>query len=574
MSGIIFNTNNGDQHPAETQNHDMDTSGNTTNSGLLTVQIANLIAKYQKKLQEKAELSTPLHVDEIASKVAKLYELLRKVIDWKEDNLLRRNATERILKRMLLTKAAGVLTTQQVDVSRVAESVIMELIRGGHLPNDEIPSEKITTVAKSLSKYVYLLEHAPINQQAALALKTQINFFTFIIELAACELEEILVNTYKEDGIIMSMTQLLYERIRITPANGLTDEEIRAQTFIAVCRTLYDLDDAYISYHLIKFRNTEWIKSSVEFTQSIAPQIISIWLALENELEHPHGKQFYALAERFDTVFTLLDDFLTDYRMKPEEILPTINDREKFKSLLHGYYDKRFQTLKKRLFRLAIFSTLSVFVSNWFTFFVVEVPLAHLFYEGFNFFTATIDFVVPTIAMFILVAIIRPPGKDNVTKVIDAVFSYIYTDTRKELYEIKVQRKSRPTFQLIVTFIYAVITVVSFYFVGWIFYKAGLPITSVIFDTVTIALNIFAAVMIRNKSKELNVDDKSSMFEFLLDMLSVPVARIGSVLANKWKEYNIVAIFFTFLIETPFVIILDFIEHWSNFLKERKAELH
>ena len=59
-----------------------------------------------------------------------------------------------------------------------------------------------------------------------------------------------------------------------------------------------------------------------------------------------------------------------------------------------------------------------------------------------------------------------------------------------------------------------------------------------------------------------------------MDMLSVPIARVGSFLAAKWKEYNIVAILFTFLIETPMVVILDFIESWSKYLKERRADLH
>jgi len=65
-----------------------------------------------------------------------------------------------------------------------------------------------------------------------------------------------------------------------------------------------------------------------------------------------------------------------------------------------------------------------------------------------------------------------------------------------------------------------------------------------------------------------------TVWEFLLDMVSVPIARIGSFLANKWKEYNIIAILFTFLIETPMVVVFDFIESWSQYLKERRSELH
>jgi len=110
--------------------------------------------------------------------------------------------------------------------------------------------------------------------------------------------------------------------------------------------------------------------------------------------------------------------------------------------------------------------------------------------------------------------------------------------------------------------------------VGYLFYIAQLPITSVVFDTFTIALTFFAAVGIRNKSKELSVDDRTGVWEFLLDMISVPIAKIGEVLAKKWKEYNVVAILFTFLIETPMIVLLDFVENWSQYLKERRSELH
>ena len=56
-------------------------------------------------------------------------------------------------------------------------------------------------------------------------------------------------------------------------------------------------------------------------------------------------------------------------------------------------------------------------------------------------------------------------------------------------------------------------------------------------------------------------------------MISVPIAKIGSVFAAKWKEYNVVAFLFTFIIETPFAVIVDLIEQWSLFLKERRAEI-
>ena len=109
--------------------------------------------------------------------------------------------------------------------------------------------------------------------------------------------------------------------------------------------------------------------------------------------------------------------------------------------------------------------------------------------------------------------------------------------------------------------------------IAYILYAAKLPITSVIFDTFTIALTVFAAVVIKNKSRELNVDEHTNVQDFLLDIVAVPVAKVGSILARKWKEYNLVAIFFNFIVETPLAFVLDFIQGWSEFIKEKRAEL-
>jgi len=97
--------------------------------------------------------------------------------------------------------------------------------------------------------------------------------------------------------------------------------------------------------------------------------------------------------------------------------------------------------------------------------------------------------------------------------------------------------------------------------------------TSVVYDTFTIAVTFSAALAVRNKSKELQVGESGKFGEFLFDIFTVPVAKVGTFLSSKWKEYNVVAIFTNYLVEVPFVAILNFIELWSKFIKERKAEI-
>lgn len=529
--------------------------------------------QYIENVSKSKMDSTPIHIDEIASRLAIIYEKIRKIVDWQDDNVLRRRAIERILKRVLFIKISGVSSYKPTDSNNLAQIVTTELIRGGHLPNDEVPSETMPIVSKALDKYLYFLEQSSSSLANVIDIKKQVNFANFWIEIAACEIEEILANPLKEHTIISTMTVLMDQRIKLIPPNTLSKDEKQIQIFIAVCRTLYNLDDAYIVYRLLNFQYDDWINPSNEELNKRFVETFEFWQNSKNLLNHSLSKDFKRVCDQNDTVFALLGDFLDQMKNDSEKIVHTIENKKKFIKEIGDAYDVRYKTLKGRLFRLGVFSTLSVFLSNWFTFYLLEVPLAKLFYENFSLFTAFIDFLIPTVLMFFLVIIIRPPSKANRKRVLDTVASFIYKNEKKKLYEINVKKKGKPFLKFIFAILYLFMTWVVFTFVGTAFYVAKLPMTSVIFDTMTIALTVFAAVVVRNKSKELNVDDKTSFMEFILDMISVPVAKVGSFLASKWKEYNIVAIFFNFVVETPFALLLDVIEGWSQYLKDRKAEL-
>lgn len=542
----------------------------------LALPIGKLLKDYREaflpsNINEKEE--TFIHVDEIASKVARFYEKIRKIIDWKDDNILRRNAIERILKRAFITEISSLKPLVKIDSEKIAEPLILELIRGGHLPNDTISSKKIDTVAGVLDKYFYILKNAhPAN--TLVNYKKKVNFYNWILEIAACEIEEILSPPVRESALIKAMTAIINEKIKVLPEGAISREDQLTQTYVAVHRTLYDLDNAIIAYYLLKAKYPQWDNRDKASVMEITQNISSILESIDKDLNHPLAKEFFNLCERMDTVFTILGDILDSFKNEPGELTAALSDKNNYKKLITKFYNERLNTLKKRLFRLAVFSTLSVFVSNWFTFFIIEVPVAHLFYEGFSLLAATVDFVVPSLAMFILVSIIQPPSANNLEEVIKQSSRYVYQDEGKDFYEIKPKKKKGTLTNFIINLLYLIGFGVTLGAIAYAFKAATIPITSVAFDTMQIALNIFAALVIRNKAKEITMEEKTSFWEFLLDILSLPVAEAGSFIANKWKEYNLVAVFFNVFIEIPFVSFIEFVENWRNFLKERKANIH
>ena len=567
ISGIIFDGSSQSQNSPKEM---------TEMKSILTLPIVELIENYRLSIASKnKEGAATIHVDEIASKIARFYEQIRKVVDWKEENVLRRSAILRVLKRSLIAKISSLSEIFPTDLNYMAESLTLELIRGGHLPNDEIPVEQIGVVAQTLKKYVYILEKAPFteNKNEPL-LKKKVNFYNWILEIAACEIENILAPPDKENALIKAMTLLMSERIQVISDKPLGEPEKRTLTYIAVCRTLFDLDESYITFHMLKYHYPQWTNPPKEFIDQAAREIFNIAKRIEKYLKHPLSRDFFNICEKTDTVFTLLGDLLDYYKKYPSKITPVISNKNYLNKLFTQFYNKRLKSLKTRLFRLAIFSTLSVFLSNWVTYFIVEVPLAHLFYEGFSFWAMAVDFVIPSIAMFVLVVIIKPPSSENLSKVLQVSYKFIYREQEKETFQIKTKKRRRFFFDLIIGFFYLVACFFSFGIVAWVFYIAKIPKTSVVMDTMMIAVNVFAALVIRNKARELTVQEKGSFTEFVLDAVSVPVARVGNFFANKWREYNVITVFFNYFIEMPFVTFIEFVETWRQFLKDEKADIH
>ena len=550
-----------------------DNPGN--NPGGLTVETQRLFEQYQKALSPKSLEGATIQVDEIASKVAALYERIREIIDWKEEHLIGRTAIERGLKRRMVSELSGLNLISALKAEEIAGPLVLELIRAGHFPNNQIPQKRLVDVEKILRKYIFILANSPLAKNGSPAgIKRKVNFYDWILEIAACEIEEILNPPLKQDALVEYMTNLMVQRIQVTPESAISSQNKRIQTEIAVYRTLFRLDDPIISYRLLKNYYPQWSNLPEPVLVQLTKNILSVRSKIEKKLNHFLANDFYRVCEQQDTLYLILGDVLGNFASQPSIISEKLAEPKNLESLIREAYNKRVATLKRRLFRMAIFSTLSVLIASGFSLFVVEVPLAKLLYGKFNLLSIAVDILLPTVLMFFLVALVRPPGKKNLDKVISEIKKIVYRLEGKDVYEIKAKKQRKVLVALVVSLLYLLGSCLSLGLVFWIFYIARVPITSVYIDTLNVAMIVFAALIVRQRAKELVVEEKTSFWEFFLDTLFVPVGRIGQWLSDKWKEYNIVSVFFTILIDTPFQALIGFIESWSTFIKEKKAQIH
>jgi len=548
------------------ENHEPDPSRN------LSSNIQELIKGYKnyKESLEPQEKVPVIHVDEIASKVASAYETVIRVINWKEEQLVRRTAIERKLKRRLITEISGMKLANNINSEKAAETLVLESIRGGHLPNDQIPQNKIGVVQKILDKYIYILKRDLSSKNR----KNRVQFYNWTLEIAACEIEETLAPPIRENTLISSMATLMENRIQMNPLDIINDEDKRIQIFIAVHRTLFHLDDPIISYRLLKYRHSNWNDASLETIEKIANNITEIRKDLDKDLHHPLSGKFFKICERYDTLWLLLKDILDSLIKKEGDIKEKLNDQKALKNILREAYDKRLKTLRRRLIKMAIFSTLSILIANSVSLFLVEVPLAKWLYGHFNPKAMAADIIAPTILMLFLTITTKKPPKNNLAVITEEIGKIVYSKKRNDIYEIKVSKGINYIFNFFITLFYLVAVVISLGAIIWALRFFGLPPTSILINTMIVAVIIFSGLVIRQRAKEITVDEKSTVWEFVLDVLSIPVAKLGQWLSFKWKKYNVVSVFVTALIDMPFLAFINFIESWSSFLKEKKAEIH
>lgn len=556
----------------------------STLQGSLSKPIRDYIEKFRYALKkEKERAATPITVDELASKLARFYEKIRRVIDWKEEHLMRRSVIERILKRRLISEISGAGLLPDVDPEKLAEPLVLELVRSGYFENGTIPQERIIDVQKILEKYIYILRHGPIKngngnytskKQKSAGIKRKINFYNWILEVASCEIEEVLDPALRENALLELMTDCLIERIKLIPEGRLTEQEIYIQTYIAVHQTLFNLDEPLVAYHVLKYKHPDFVKNGSEKYHYFAENSEIIWNEITADLNHKNAPDFYRIAEKYDAPYLILGDVFKKFEKDPEDIEDKLMDAPLFNGMVDDTYGKRLETLKSRLFRSAIFSTLSIFVAGGVSLFIFEVPVAKWVHGTWSPWALVADTLIPTGLMFLLVWAIKPPAESNLEKIKEEIEKIVRTSDEEDIYEIRLVKKVRKILNFIFIAIYLTGGLAALYFIFWIFSLASVPWTSLYVNTANVAIVVFAAMVIRQKAKELTVEEKTNFVEFIVDFFSIPLAKIGLWLSTKWKEYNIVSVFFTTLVDIPFSGLVETVEGWRNFIKEKRTDIH
>ncbi len=525
---------------------------------MLSQPITDYIQKFNTLRAESfSEGTLKIHVDEIAARLALFYERVRSIIDYQEEHLLRKQTIDRIFRRRFF---------MPLGHGSIAEAIIKDIIRAGHLKNDSIPEAKIGEVQNIIDHFKFLLEHVAAPGYSGK--EEVVEWLTIIVTNA---IEEALFSPMRDLALAELMFFALKEKLTINGVE-ISESDMNMQLYIAVQRALLRVDDEQLQYRLFQSVYPNWTKCETEECLKIAGDVWGIKEKVARQLKHPLAGQFFSLCNRYNTIFYIVGD-LSEAAPMPEAFVATLDNPQTLEDAVKDAYQKRYAREKGRLNRLAFFSVISFLLSKIAIAIGIEAPLDIYVTHNFSWLSSVINLVFPPLLIFAITQSIKMPSVKNFHLVLEGIQNVVIAE-RPHSYSIKVRGKKKFWSQAFIKLIYAGTVVATFYALFEILTVLNFSIANMVVFALFTSLVAATGVKVHKRAQELSLEEeKATMRSFILDLIAMPFVTIGRWAIAGLARFNILVIAANLIIELPFQFFIEFIENFRNFIKGQKEEI-
>jgi len=546
-----------------------------------TLRLFQVVHHEQNKEDKVNDDEAKIRVSELISKMAFYYEKIRNSFDYEEDYLLRKNAIKRIIKRQIVIE--GVLQIKN-EADEVAKHLMLELIRAGYLPNNEIPETVIDDITFILEKYIKLRNNIieeidwsshikSVNVvRARDALQEQNRISNWLISIMACEIEETLGEDQIKETVINNMYDSLTADIKLPRDMESYKDDLDVQIYLGIYRNFMKYDTEMQSFILFKYFNAHWDKARDEDINKIAKNIYKLQDAINEQLEHSLHRQLNKIINRYTVYFSILEDVITQ---DPDRAYNNISDDDAFALLIKEACKIKYQKIKIKLRRAAIRSIIYILLSKSIFVLLFEIPVIKFFGGQDEIIPLIINVSFPAFLLFLVSVFTKSPGEDNTNKIIKGIKEVVYRAYKKDPFFLRQPTERGKVISFILGFIYSATFFLSFGLVIWGLDKVGFHWVSIVVFLFFLAFVSFFSIRIRKGTREIIViETKENIVKFLVDFFYIPIIVVGKYLSEKFSRFSPFIFILDFIIESPFKIIVQITEEWTKYVKEKKEEVN
>lgn len=536
----------------------------------VNLSVQNIFQKIYDQQNEKSDKDSDeekINTSEAISRISFYYEKVRNLMDYQEEYLHRKYAIARIIKRFILVE--GVLKID--DASTMARNLLIELIRGGYLPNNEILEDKIDEIAKVLDKYLILFARLGLRDFVTIP-KSGIDG-DFILGMMASEIENKLENRKVSRAVISSMYDYLITIIKAP--EGLLDDkgELYLQIYLSIHRNFLNYDDDMLNSLLLSFYHEKWKGPTKEEIEQIAKKMKSTVVTMKHQINHPLAKQIDKLVSAYSVYYRVLVKMITN---DPVKVYKKIReDNLNFSIAVRGVYKGMYESAKRKLWNSGVNSIIYIFITKSVFVVLLEIPLIKYFGQSINAFALVVNVFFPAMLMFLIIATIKVSSKENNQRVVEGVEEIVYENKRREKPLMLKKAIKRPS---TITFFFWILYILTYFFsFGLIIFSLnnfGFNWVSILIFLFFLAFVSFFSIRIRHNVRRLVViNEKEGLINFVVNFFFIPFVSVGKWLSAKFNRINVFVILMDFFLEAPFKFFLELTEQWTDYVKEKREEM-
>ncbi len=521
--------------------------------------LVKLIKVYQAQVhKELPPEDSRIRLNEMISKLSFWYEKLRNAIDYQDDHLLRERAILRNLQRtMTLANRSGKV---------IARPLVYDLIRAGYLPNNTLPESIIGEAERVIDRYIRLIDIIGHYKEK----EEKVEIFNFLVEMLAIELDDLFVDKSVDDALVECMYQAVSKDIIVE--GNYSEVEKKVQLYIAILRSLIKADAARIHFYLWQLYLPNWHKANEEDLIRIAQQIDSLRNQILSQLSHPLNQMYMRVLRKYNVIFLIIRDIISE---DPDAALEIWKDPVLLEEKVREAAKKRYRRSKIKLRRSIVRSIIYLFITKMTLAIILEFPLDLLLERSVNYFSLGVNVVFPPFLMFTIGMFIRVPGQKNTDKIVQGIKEISYQlEERRVIHKIKKPFRRSVFMSRAFAVMYLILFSLIFGLIIYGLHRLGFNIASIVIFIFFMCLVSFFGIRISQSARELHIiERKDNLFTFLKDFITLPIIQFGRWLSLNLSRVNFFVILFDFVIEAPFKVILDVVDQWTGYVKEKREEL-
>lgn len=521
---------------------------------MLTPRIDSLLSRNLRAPERlKAVDSEPtISVHRITNKAAVLYEKLRYLVDYKDENTIRRSAIERILRRAIVIE-------NRDDVGTL---LLRELVSAGYLPNETVPEREAITLSAFVDAY-----------RAAFPKLSQKITFTeaekVLLSLMASEIEAYLYPSLVNDAVAETFFQTAKERVRCVGV--ISAEDLDMQLYIAARRALLREDDESVAYALW-CRTIGAVPGTLDAAKAVAvsADVPAIIIKIRSSLRHRIGPLLLSKIKNDAICFTVMLELM---KLSPADPKAFFQDPQVLKDQAEAFLTAKYKVENGRVMQSSLRAVAYIFCTKILIAIALEVPY-DLFISGvFDYTPLAINVVFHPFLLFLITRNIQLLGEDNTKLVTSRIDAIVYGGEAKSI-PVK-YKASVGGLDLFFGILYGIMFLASF---GLIIYVLALlhfnPVGILLF-LLFLALVSYFGLRIRYNAQRWRFSIAEDRILLLIwSFLTLPVIRAGRWLTEKFSTVNIFIFVLDVIIEAPFKLALKLADLFILFLKDKKEETY